>query len=171
MERTSQDTPPTRSRRAMQGRAPEKALAAGGLLRIGDLARQSGASVEAIRFYEREGLLSPPARSSGNYRLYRSEDLERLAFIRLCRALDMSLDEIRTLLALRGSPEQDCSGANELVAMHLRHVQARIQELRALEHELRHLEQVCRQPASANQCGVLLELDKRARQETGQAPA
>lgn len=161
----------TRSAESRKERPAPQQPRDGELLRIGELARRSGASIETIRFYERERLLSPPARSSGNYRLYGSDDVERLAFVRLCRALDMSLDEIRTLLALRGSPEQDCSDANELVAMHLRQVQHRIQELRALERELRHLEQVCRQPASADQCGVLRELDKRARQETGQAAA
>ena len=53
---------------------------------------------QTLRMYEREGLIAPPARSEGNYRLYRAGDAERLAFIRHCRALDMALPEIRGVI-------------------------------------------------------------------------
>ncbi len=69
-----------------------------------------------------------PARSEGNYRLYSSEHLERLTFIRNCRTLDMALDEIRSLLALMDRPEENCEGVNSLVNEHIEHVQARVTE-------------------------------------------
>ena len=70
------------------------------LHRIGEAARQSGVSAANIRYYEKEGLLPPGARSDNSYRLYSADEVHRLRFIRLCRAMDMSLDEVRTLLAL-----------------------------------------------------------------------
>ena len=60
-------------------------------IRIGELAQRTGCEVVTVRFYEKEGLLPAPARSSGNYRLYSEAHIERLQFIRHCRSLDMSL--------------------------------------------------------------------------------
>ena len=74
-------------------------------MKIGELARLAGSNVETIRYYEREGLLPKPGRSEGNYRIYGPMHLERLTFIRHCRGLDMTLDEIRTLLHFKESPE------------------------------------------------------------------
>lgn len=139
-------------------------VAARRAIRIGDLARHSGFTVETIRYYERERLLQAPPRSGGNYRLYGPDDIERLAFIRLCRALDMSLDEIRTLLQLRSTPDEDCSGAKRLVFDHLRQVRARMRELRTLERQLLRLAEACQEPACADQCGVLRELNHDASQ-------
>ena len=76
-------------------------------MRIGDLAQATLCPVETIRYYEREGLLPAPARSGGNYRLYGTQHVERLRFIRNCRSLDMTHDEIRTLLAFRDGPEEN----------------------------------------------------------------
>jgi DNA-binding transcriptional MerR regulator len=63
--------------------------------------------VETIRYYEREGLLREPSRSEGNYRLYTDTHIERLQFIRHCRSLDMTLEEIRNLLRFRDSLEEN----------------------------------------------------------------
>ena len=68
-------------------------------MKIGILAEATGTPVETIRFYEREGLLPPPARAENNYRMYLPVHVERLAFVRQCRNLDMTLDEIRALPA------------------------------------------------------------------------
>jgi DNA-binding transcriptional MerR regulator len=70
-------------------------------MRIGELAQASGTPVETIRFYEREGLLPTAARTEGNYRIYTPHHAERLAFIRQCRSLDMTLDEVRVLLRFK----------------------------------------------------------------------
>ena len=66
-------------------------------MRIGEVASAIDCPLDTIRYYEKEGLLPPPKRSTGNYRVYGPEHVERLAFIRRCRSLDMSLPEIRTL--------------------------------------------------------------------------
>src|SRR5215831_8486874 len=100
---------------------------------IGELARTTGAGIETIRYYEREGLLPKPGRTSGNFRRYGPEHAELLSFIRYCRSLDMALTEIRTLLRFRAAPEKSCGEVNALVDTHIGHVEERIQELRILE--------------------------------------
>ena len=64
-------------------------------MKIGELAALTNTQVETIRFYERENLLAEPSRSDGNYRIYGAAHAERLSFIRHCRGLDMTLDEIK----------------------------------------------------------------------------
>ena len=95
-------------------------------MRIGDLAESTGTAVETIRFYEREGLIPAAQRADNNYRVYTAAHAERLAFIRHCRNLDMTLDEIRTLLRLRDAPSQDCGEVNALLDEHIGHVTHRI---------------------------------------------
>lgn len=139
-------------------------------MRIGDLARMTDTSVESIRYYEREELLPAPARTSANYRSYDEQHVRRLMFIRRCRALDMALDEIRTLLGCIDRPGGDCSVANALLDEHLGHVRRRIAELRRLETELRELRAQCASPRSADACGILNGLSQggvRARPRAG----
>ena len=131
-------------------------------MRIGALAAACGTPVETIRFYEREGLLPAPPRSGGNYRVYGTAELERLAFIRQCRALDMSLDEVRALLAFRDAPPADCSGVNALLDAHIDHVVRRLDELRALESALRGLRARCGTPGAGAACGILEGLGEAA---------
>ncbi|MFM1991658.1 MAG: hypothetical protein RJA99_4615 [Pseudomonadota bacterium] len=127
-------------------------------MHIGELARRTGIQVETIRYYEREGLLPEPARSDGNYRVYGPTHLEELQFIRHCRSLDMSLDEVRALLRLRNSPSEECGDVNTLLDEHLGHVTRRIKELKGLERELKSLRARCASVTDAAHCGILSEL-------------
>ncbi|SDU27627.1 transcriptional regulator, MerR family [Pseudomonas pohangensis] len=124
-------------------------------MKIGELAKLADCKVETVRYYEHEGLLQAPARSTGNYRLYNSAHLERLTFIRNCRTLDMTLDEIRSLLALIDRPEENCEGVNALVDEHIKHVQARVTSLLALQQQLIELRQRCAAGRDAQECGIL----------------
>ena len=110
---------------------------------IGEAARQSGVSSANIRFYEKEGLLSPHGRGENSYRLYSEGDVHQLRFIRLCRAMDMSLDEVRTLLGLDLNNKTDCAAARDALDGHLGHVRARLTELKALEKDLKALRSRC----------------------------
>lgn len=129
-----------------------------GAMRIGELARRADCAVETIRYYEREGLLPAPARTEGNYRTYGERHLERLAFIRRCRSLDMTQDEIRALLSVRDAPESDCTEANALLDEHIDHVGERIAQLKALREELRALRSLCGRSRAAKDCAILKEL-------------
>ena len=102
-------------------------------MRIGELAQAAGMDVDTVRFYEKSGLLPAPARGDNNYRHYDRSALQRLRFIANCRALDMSLDEIRVLLAHMDQPGADCSAVDAVVAEHLGHVRERIAALQLLE--------------------------------------
>ena len=125
---------------------------------IRDLARRAGCAAETIRYYEREGLLPDPARTGGNYRLYGPVHLARLCFIRNCRSLDMTLDEIRQLLRFRDAPDENCDAANTLLDEHITHVGARIDELQHLERQLKALRRQCKSAQPAKDCGILHEL-------------
>lgn len=127
-------------------------------MRIGELAKATGVSIEAIRFYEQERLLSEAPRSDGNYRIYGSPHVERLGFIRKCRSLDMALEEIRTLLRLRDAPRENCGKVNLLLDDHIGHVATRIRELKALEKELRTLREQCQGNQGDADCAILEKL-------------
>nr|WP_315219938.1 Cd(II)/Pb(II)-responsive transcriptional regulator [uncultured Duganella sp.] len=129
-------------------------------LKIGELAARTGYTVEAIRYYERQGLLPAPARSGGNYRLYRGAHLERLRFIRHCRSLDMALDEIRSLLTFRDHPERSCGAVNALLDKHIVEVADRIAQLRDLEQQLVALRGRCTEEQTAKDCAILQCLGK-----------
>ena len=127
-------------------------------MKIGDLAQASATGVETIRYYERQGLLPAPARTAGNFRVYDEAHLERLRFIRQCRGLDMSLDEVRELLAVRDAPDADCGAANRVLDEHIGHVSRRIRELRALERQLKALRASCAAVQPSGDCGILVGL-------------
>lgn len=125
------------------------------LIKIGELATQTGATVETIRYYEKETLLPEPLRSQGNYRLYREEHIERLQFILHCRTLDMTLDEVRTLLQYWDKPDKHCSEVNSLLDEHIQAVEDRIEELMQLKQHLLVLRQKCAREALTESCGIL----------------
>ena len=127
-------------------------------MKIGELAQATGTAVETIRFYERKQLLPAPDRSEGNYRQYERWHVERLTFIRHCRTLDMTLDEIRVLLQFKDAPSADCHGVNTLLDEHIGHVSRRIRELRALEKQLVQLREHCTESNVTADCGILIGL-------------
>lgn len=146
-----------------------------GPFRIGQLAAETGSSVETIRYYEQKDLLPPPVRSDGNYRLYGPEHVSRLQFIRHCRSLDMALEEIRTLLDFRDTPWADCAGVNALIDKHAAHVATRIKELKSLQLQLKALRNRCVTTRSTAECAILqglsnadkVEIKKSATHVTG----
>lgn len=131
-------------------------------MKIGELARLTQCTVETVRYYEREGLLPPTARTEGNFRAYGPGHVERLRFIRNCRALDMSHEEIRHLLGLIDQPAAGCGAINEVFDEHIAHVEARIRELEELKHSLRGLRDRCQTERSVNDCGILHGLTEMA---------
>ena len=134
------------------------------LMKIGELAKATSTQAETIRFYEREGLIPPTNRSSGNYRMYEDVHAERLLFIRHCRSLDMSLDEIRILLRFKDLPNQNCDEVNNLLDEHIAHVGHRIKELKILEKTLKALSTTCKESQLASKCGILAKLSSTSKQ-------
>lgn len=127
-------------------------------MRIKELAAAVGLPPDTIRHYEKAGLLTAPARGDNNYRRYSASDAQRLRFIRNCRALDMSLGEVRVLLAYLDAPQPDCSPVTQVVAEHLAHVRDRLKVLRELERQLKSLQHACNHAHPDELCGVVLAL-------------
>src|SRR4030088_1328640 len=94
-----------------------------GIRKIGDLARATDTKVETIRYYERIGLLPPPARTSGNYRAYGAEQLNRLSFIPRARDLGFSIEQVRTLLDLANEKDRSCGAVDAIAREHLAEVE------------------------------------------------
>lgn len=137
-------------------------------MKIGELAQVAQCTVETVRYYEKEGLLPEPARTPGNFRIYGPEHLERLRFIRNCRALDMSHEEIHTLLQLADqAADEGCGAINVLFDQHIAHVEERIQELVQLKQQLNALRQRCQTEQAVDACGILHGL---AAMDAGQKP-
>ena len=139
-------------------------------MKIGELAKATQTQAETIRYYEREGLLPEAARTDANYRVYDESHVQRLAFIRHCRSLDMTLGEIRTLLDFKDAPDESCADINALLDEHIGHVAGRIRELKALEKDLKLLREQCASGQANASCGILSGLEKAAL-EHSRAPA
>ena len=118
------------------------ALSAG--IQIGQLSKRTACNIETIRYYERIGMLPPPARTVGRYRIYNTADARRLAFIRRARELGFTLNEIRTLLALSANDSSaPCPDVRELAERHQAEVRAKIADLQAMEHVLADAVRCC----------------------------
>ena len=128
--------------------------------KIGEAATKSGVSAANIRFYEKDKLLSPQGRSDNSYRMYSDSDIHRLRFIRACRALDMSLGEVRTLLRLDLNSKADCATARGALSEHIAHVRERLSELKALEKDLKALRGRC--DGLDTTCHIIEALHERA---------
>lgn len=124
-------------------------------MKIGEMAKQAGLPAETVRYYEKIGLLPAPERDANGYRSYRDQHLDRLLFIRRCRNLDMTQDEIRELIRLAEQPEADCSEVDALLTRHLDHVRERLRELTSLEATLEQLQQACSNGRTVRECGIL----------------
>lgn len=133
-------------------------------MQIKELSRATGVDVETIRFYEKQGLLPPPARRENGYRDYATPHLQRLSFIRHCRALDMPLSDVARLLSFLDEPEAHCDDVNDLVDQQLSRVRARLKSMRALERQLMLLRSRCRETLGGH-CGILDELVSAAHGE------
>jgi DNA-binding transcriptional MerR regulator len=122
---------------------------------IGVLARETGVKPVTIRYYEKSGLLPAPARTGGNYRLYSGQHAQRLRFIRKCRELGFSLDQIRDLLRLSSEKNQPCEDINRVTGRRLAEVEKKLQDLRRLAAELRRLNRSCRGGGLVASCRII----------------
>jgi Cd(II)/Pb(II)-responsive transcriptional regulator len=128
-------------------------------MKIGNLAHNSGCSIQTIRYYETRGLLETPTRTSANYRSYTQKHLQQLLFIKRCRALKLSLTEIQYLIDSRDQPEGDCKPITTLIDQHLAEVERHIEELHSLKHQLSELRTQCGDAKTMSQCGIIKSLE------------
>lgn len=108
-------------------------------MRIGEVSERSGVPAKTIRFWEAEGLVPGPARTTAGYRDYDEDALERLAFIRNAQAAAFTLTQIRTILDVRDRGEAPCAHVTRLIEERLADVNRRMAELRQTRQHLRQL--------------------------------
>ncbi|PJF33478.1 MAG: heavy metal-responsive transcriptional regulator, partial [Phototrophicales bacterium] len=115
------------------------------MLKIGNLSEQTGVSTEAIRYYERIGLIPEPQRADNGYRMYTQSDVERLNFIRRARALDIALDEIDEILTFRERNEPPCSHVMMVMERRIEEIENRIRDLQRVRDEIKRLHEAGKQ--------------------------
>ena len=126
---------------------------------IGHLAKAAEVNVETIRYYQRRGLLSEPARRVSSIRRYSDTDLDRLLFIRHAQSAGFTLDEIASLLQLRS--EVCCAKARTLAAAKLEVIDQRLNELAQLRADLAKWVGECDANPTNERCPVIEHLEAR----------
>jgi DNA-binding transcriptional MerR regulator len=146
-------------------------------LRIGEVSKRSGIGIEALRFYERSGLLERPHRTESGYRVYDEAVLERLAFIKQAQALGFSLDEVKRIIDDARAGKSPCDEVREIVRRRLDELDARMREMRRYRAELaktlEEWDRVGRAPGHI--CGLIegtqVSNGQQGKQRIGQARA
>ena len=124
-------------------------------LRVGEVAHAVGVGVQTLHFYEREGLIPPPARSASGYRLYDAGVIDRIRFIRKAQALGLPLEEIKHVLALAARGTSPCARVQTALAEKLADVDRRLQKLQSFRDELALLtEQATHKPVSDGEARI-----------------
>lgn len=124
------------------------------VMMIGDLASKTRTKVNTIRFYEEIGLMPRAARTASGRRIYDSEGLRRLAFIRQTRMLGFNTEEIRSLLTLADRPGSDCAGVTRIAVRHLDAVKRKLEQLSSLRDELERVVHLC-SGGETSECKIL----------------
>ena len=127
---------------------------------IGQVAKQSGVSVETIRFYEKEGLIEKPERKESGYRQFNEEAIKRLAFIRKAKSLGFTLNEIQELLSLKSNESGDCENVKQLAGEKLVDIEQKINSLKRMKRVLNNLVDQCPGNGAKSNCPILEALDK-----------
>jgi DNA-binding transcriptional MerR regulator len=137
-----------------------------GRLSIGELGRAAGVKVVTIRYYEQVKLMPEPARTEGNYRAYKQDHLHRLQFIRRCRDLGFTLEQVRDLLRLSTQSKLECSGITRITARHLKDIERKVDDLRRLAEELRRIHKRCPGKRLIADCRILEALSPTPQRAT-----
>lgn len=124
---------------------------------IGKAARAANLSIDTVRFYERSGLLKPPPRTAGGYRLYRQDDIDRLRFIQRAKALGFTLEEIAQLLQLNDGKGRR-RDVKSVAARRLEELDRKLAELMRIRHAIAHLVQDCNAEGPLAGCPIIAAL-------------
>jgi MerR family mercuric resistance operon transcriptional regulator len=128
-------------------------------LTIGELGARAGVNIETLRYYERRGLLSPPARTNSNYRAYSDDTVRVVRFIKRAQELGFSLNEIKELLSLRAAPAAQCCDVRERAEQKIREIEQKIRSLQAMREALAVLTSECPGETPITECPILEAID------------
>lgn len=136
-------------------------------LTIGKLSKMAGVTNDTVRFYERNGLIEPVARSESNYRIYNKNDAERLRFIRRAKNLGFTLKEIKELLNLSQNPHTTRSDIKKRTLSKIEDVKTKIKDLQRIKAALEHLARECDGQGPLEGCPILTALTGSQDEECG----
>ena len=125
---------------------------------IGKASERSGVKIETIRYYEREGIVAKPGRSAGGRRMYSSDEISKLRFVRRCRDLGFPISIIQTFLSLTAQSDRSCGEVKTIAENHLGEIDAKIENLMRLREALLSLSENCNDGTAA--CPMLDALMK-----------
>lgn len=128
-------------------------------LTIGKLAQAADVGIETIRFYEREGLIQPAARSPSGYRQYSEDAVARLQFIKRAKWLGFTLKEVQGLLELRHNPRARRSALKARTLAKIADIESRIEELERMKAALQPLVESCDGEGTLEGCPILTALE------------
>jgi DNA-binding transcriptional MerR regulator len=123
-------------------------------LKIGEVARLSGAGIETIRFYERQGLLLVPQRRPSGYRQYDQATVQRLVYIRRAKELGFTLAEIRDLLELSFA-HSSCDHIRQRAEVKINDIETKMRALQQMKRSLGKIVKQCRTNNSADDCPLV----------------
>ena len=110
---------------------------------IGQAAQRSGVTIETIRYYEREGIVPKPDRTSSGRRIYSEGDIARLRFVKRCRDLGFPISGAKSLLGLTDGSHSSCASAQTIASEHLTDVQGKMADLKRMESALIEMIELC----------------------------
>ena len=129
-------------------------------LTIGGLSKETGVKVVTIRFYEKIGVLTTPNRTAANYRIYSQGHVRRLHFVRRCRDLGFSLDQVLDFLRLSSDNSSSCAKICRIAERHLQDVERKLADLRRLASELRRVTSSCSGTRPMSECRIIEALSE-----------
>ena len=129
-------------------------------MKIGEVARAAGIGIDAIRFYEREGLIEEPGRRPSGYRVYGADVVLNLRFIRRAKELGFSLKQISELLSLEADPQAGAADVKRLAEEKLADIESRIRALQRMRRALRRLTEGCPGTGPTSRCSILGTLNR-----------
>ncbi len=133
-------------------------------MKIGEVAKAAGVGIDAVRFYEREGLLAEPDRRPSGYRDYAPEAVLDLRFIKRAKQLGFSLKEISELLLINHEPDATASDVKKLAEEKLADLEDKIRSLQRMKKALREVAESCPGRGPTSDCSILRSLtDDRRR--------
>jgi DNA-binding transcriptional MerR regulator len=133
------------------------------MLTIGKVASQAEVTADTLRYYEREGLIKPSGKSSGGFRLYSKDSIQRLRFIKRAQACGFALSEIRELLVLRNRDSACCGDVRTRAVEKKLQLEAKIRALRTMSKALDRLIADCTDEAHpVEKCPIITALEGSA---------
>lgn len=128
---------------------------------ISDIAKLTNTTIDAVRFYEKKGLLKPVYKAENQYRYYDQSSLARLRFIKNCRNLDLSITEIIQLLSEIEQPNKNCESVDRLIEKHLEDISVKIKELKNFQKDLKDIRSSCKETDQISSCTIIKNLCER----------